>query len=37
VQTKKLIKDKRFEIVNGGWVSPDEACPSYNALIENIQ
>lgn len=30
------MKEKRFEFVNGGWVASDEACPSYEDLIENM-
>jgi alpha-mannosidase len=33
---KTLVKDKRFEFVNGGWVASDEACPTYEDFIENI-
>jgi hypothetical protein len=32
----QLIEEDRFEFVNGGWVSPDEACTDYNELIDNI-
>ncbi len=34
---KTLVKEGRFEFVNGGWVAPDEACPMYMDLIENIK
>ena len=32
---KKLVQNGQFEIVNGGWSSSDEACPSYEDLIDN--
>jgi len=32
-----LVKQGRFEFVNGGWVAADEACPIYSDLIENIK
>ena len=31
-----MVTEKRFEFVSGGWVSADEACPTYNELLENI-
>ncbi|CDW79486.1 glycosyl hydrolases family 38 protein [Stylonychia lemnae] len=33
----QYIKDGRLEIVNGGWVASDEACPLYFDLLENIK
>lgn len=33
---KKLVKEKRLEFINGGWVSADEACPTYEEQIMNI-
>lgn len=33
---KQLVKEGRWEFVNGGWVASDEACPIYEDLIENI-
>ena len=27
----------RLEMVNGGWVSPDETCPSYIDTILNMK
>jgi alpha-mannosidase len=35
-RVKQLIRDKRLEIVHGGWVSPDEACPNYEDFIINM-
>ncbi|TNV84420.1 hypothetical protein FGO68_gene5674 [Halteria grandinella] len=32
----QLVQEKRFEFVNGGWVASDEACPTYEDLIENM-
>ncbi len=34
---KNLVKDGRFEFVNGGWVAHDEAGPTYNDIIENMR
>ena len=31
-----LVREGRFEFVNGGWVASDEACPIYEDLIENM-
>ena len=33
---KKLVKEGRFEFLNGGWVASDEACPTFEDLILNI-
>jgi alpha-mannosidase len=33
---RTLVSQGRFEFVNGGWVSHDEACPSFNELIDNM-
>eukprot|EP00347_Sterkiella_histriomuscorum_P019535 403341261 len=33
---KKLVKDGRWEFVNGGWVASDEACPNFQDLMQNI-
>ena len=33
---KRLVAQKQFEFVNGGWVSSDEACPSFSMFIENL-
>jgi hypothetical protein len=33
---RTLVREGRFEFVNGGWVASDEACPIYEDLIENI-
>jgi lysosomal alpha-mannosidase len=33
---KKLIKEGRFEFVNGGWSMHDEASPHYEDMINNM-
>lgn len=35
-RVKKLVKEGRFEFVNGGWVESDEATTTYEQLIENF-
>lgn len=35
-QVKTLVKEGRLEFINGGWVSADEACPTYEEQIMNI-
>ena len=35
-RVKKLVKDGQLEFINGGWVSNDEACPSYEEVIMNM-
>jgi lysosomal alpha-mannosidase len=35
-RVKQMVKDGRFEFVNGGWVASDEACPVYEDLVENM-
>jgi alpha-mannosidase len=31
-----VIARGQLEFVNGGWVSSDEACPSYEEIINNM-
>jgi hypothetical protein len=35
-QVKMLIKEGRFEFVNGGWSMHDEACPHFEDMINNM-
>jgi len=35
-EVKKIIHDGQVEFAQGGWVSPDEACPNYEDFILNI-
>lgn len=35
-QFRGLVKQGRWEFVNGGWVASDEACPSFQDFIQNI-
>ena len=32
-----LVNEKRLEFVNGGWSMHDEACPSYDDMLINMQ
>lgn len=33
---KRLVKEGRLEFINGGIVSNDEACPTYEEIIMNM-
>jgi hypothetical protein len=33
---KKFVKEKRFEFLNGGWSANDEACPTYEDILDNM-
>jgi alpha-mannosidase len=37
IQIKKLIQSGQLEIVTGGWVINDEACPNYEDIISLMQ
>ena len=34
-QVRELVASGQLEIVNGGFASTDEACPTYDAMITN--
>jgi Glycosyl hydrolases family 38 N-terminal domain len=36
-QVRKLVDQGQLEFVDGGWASSDEACPTYEEIITNIQ
>ena len=36
-QVKKLVSDGRLEFLNAGWSMSDEACPSFDDFINNMQ
>jgi len=31
-----MVTEGRLEFVNGGWVSNDETCPSYEQIMMNM-
>ena len=33
---KQLLKEGRLEIANGGWAMHDEACTTYDDMIDNM-
>ena len=33
---RMLVAEGRFEFVNGGWVAPDEACPTFEEILLNM-
>ncbi len=35
-QFRQLVKEGRWEFVNGGMVASDEACPTFQDWLENI-
>jgi hypothetical protein len=37
IDVKQLIKEGRLEIINGGWSMNDEACPTYQDIINNMK
>ena len=36
-KTKMLVKEGRLELINGGWSMHDEACPTYEDMINNMK
>ena len=32
-----LVKSGQLELINGGWSMHDEACPTYEDMIDNMQ
>jgi alpha-mannosidase len=35
-RVKQYVKEGRFEFTNGGWSANDEACPTFNDIIDNM-
>lgn len=33
---KEIVKEGRLEFANAGWSAPDEACPAFDDLLENM-
>lgn len=31
-----MLRSKQIEVVNGGWVQNDEACPFYDDIIDQL-
>jgi hypothetical protein len=36
-QVKKLIANGQLELINAGWSMHDEACPTYDDMINNMK
>ena len=35
-QVKQLVKNGQLELINAGWSMHDEACPTYEDMINNM-
>jgi hypothetical protein len=35
-KVKELIKNGQLELINAGWSMHDEACPTYDDMINNM-
>lgn len=35
-KVRELVKNGQLELINGGWSMHDEACPTYQDMIENM-
>ena len=35
-RVKGLVKSGQLELINGGWSMHDEACPTYEDMINNM-
>ena len=35
-KVKFLVKNGQLELINGGWSMHDEACPTYEDMIDNM-
>lgn len=33
---RKIVTEGRLEFANGGWSATDEACPSFDDMINNF-
>jgi alpha-mannosidase len=34
---RRLVKTRQLELVNGGWTSMDESCPTYEDMLVNLE
>lgn len=35
-KVRMLVKNGQLELINGGWSMHDEACPTYEAMVDNM-
>lgn len=35
-EVKRIVRNGQLELLQGGWVAPDEACPNYEDMIMNM-